>query len=175
MEGALRPGDPAALCSSCLGLVTVSKVLQLQGHLVGKMGGPEELKAGPPKDPRTLRLSFPIWTAEGCACPLLISLWNPRWGPLFGDDPSPKPSSCSPSHTLLPAPQPLTLAPPPLPPQATRWVPTASSVFVLLGLLWGKEPNLGLAGRGLAQGSVSLNRFLCNNQVFIVSETWRDA
>lgn len=115
MEGALRPGDPAALCSSCLGLVTVSKVLQLQGHLVGKMGGPEELKAGPPKDPRTLRLSFPIWTAEGCACPLLISLWNPRWGPLFGDDPSPKPSSCSPSHTLLPAPQPLTLAPPPYP------------------------------------------------------------
>ena len=74
------------------------------------MAGPSPLK-----DWRSLRLSFPIWTGEGSACPPLISLWNPSWGPLFSADhhpPRPHTASAPPTTPLLllPHPQPLTLA-----------------------------------------------------------------
>ncbi|EDL93371.1 similar to RIKEN cDNA 2900073H19 (predicted), isoform CRA_a [Rattus norvegicus] len=103
-------------------LVVAWKALQFPRHLHGEDGWtvvtderllPCQRLEGPPPQ-------FPHLDTESSACPPLMSLWNPSWGPLFSAHLPPLHSAAALLAIPLlpfPHPQPLTLAglPPPPP------------------------------------------------------------
>ena len=116
--GSVWPGDPALPC-----LCVPELLLRRHGGswaTVPSWGRWMNLNSGWQAPPFSkignwsLHLSFPVWTAEVSACPPLILLWNPGWGPLFSADHPPSTHTAAAPPTtpllLLHRPQPLALA-----------------------------------------------------------------
>lgn len=134
------------------------KALQFLRHLHGEDGwaGVTEEKLLPCQTLEGPPPQFPHLDTESSACPPLMSLWNPSWGPLFSAPLPPLPSSCSPSRSpppFPPHPQPLTLAglPPHRPPDGLLRHSPGRLQLILLGERMERSSlTLGRGGGALA-------------------------